>query len=198
MLNFTVSKEDLEKRMNTFIWTYKIGDNILYNLEVIFQLAGDHNVSIKGQNYAKPISVLCISVIEAILVDFLERLDKATNHFPKKLAVKRAEIKKELHNQQQNAQTVYEGKVYKYKRLKNFGFKDLVEFCEKFDILGPHSATYNALQDLGRFRNRVHIRNYFGNFEKDESQTFSEKRTQQAINYMIAVFIYIGKNYPRP
>ena len=92
MLKISSGKEELKECLNSFIWTFKIGDNILYNLDVIFQLVDDHN-KLEGHNYAKPTSVLCVSIIEAILVDFLERLDSATRHFPSKLDAKRTDIK---------------------------------------------------------------------------------------------------------
>ena len=197
MLKISSGKEELKECLNSFIWTFKIGDNILYNLDVIFQLVDDHN-KLEGHNYAKPTSVLCVSIIEAILVDFLERLDSATRHFPSKLDAKRTDIKNELEAEKNDFQSTYKGKVYQYKRLRNFGYKELVEFYEKFHIFGPSPNPYEALQNLGRFRNRVHIRNYFGNFERDESRTFSERRAQRTIDSMESIFKYFNKNYPRP
>ena len=197
MLTISSSKEELGEYKDSFIWTFKIGDNVLYNLGLVFQLVNDHN-SLEGRNYSKPISILCVSIIEAILVDFLERLDSATRHFPSKLDSKRTEIKNQLDGEKNDFETTYEGKVYKYKRLKNFGYKELIEFYEQYKILGPKLDTYARLQDLGRFRNRVHIRNYFGNFERNEYRTFSERRTQESIDYMVATFKYLNDKYPRP
>lgn len=197
MLKINSSKQDLKECLNSFIWTFKVGDNIIYNLDVIFQLVDDHN-KMEGRDYAKPTSILSISVIEAVLVDFLERLESATRHFPSRLDSKRTDIKKQLEGEKNNFQTTYEGKIYQYKRLRNFGYEELIEFYKKFNILGSKPKTYDELQSLGRFRNRVHIRNYFGNFERNESRTFSEKRTQRSIDYMEATIKYFMENYPRP
>lgn len=91
------------------------------------------------------------------------------------------------------------GEKHHYKRLKNFGYDELIPFYKEFEILGPSSdALYTTLKSLGHFRNRVHIRNYFGNFEADEFKTFSEVRTQRTINIMGSVIQYISENYPRP
>jgi hypothetical protein len=196
MLTISSTKDELKENLNLFLWTFKIGDNILYNLDVIFKLIEDHNKS-SSQSYTKPISILCVSVIEAILVDFLERLDSATRQFPDKLSKNRMLIKSELSTRKRVLQRIYKGQVYQYKRLENFGYKDLIEVYEKFKILGASVTTYAELQDLGRFRNRVHIRNYFENFERDESRTFSETRTQRAINSMEKTIAYLGRNYPR-
>lgn len=190
-------REELTEFLNSFIWTFKIGDNILYNLDVIFKLVEDHDKP-NGRNYAKPISILCVSVIEAILVDFLERLDSATRHYPSKLGKRRKQIKEKLDSEKRDFQSTFLGEVYQYKRLRNFGYKELVEFYEKFDILGSKPDTYETLQKLGYFRNRVHIRNYFGNFERNESRTFSEERTQKTIDIMEDIFKYLSTNYPRP
>jgi hypothetical protein len=197
MLKIDSPTSDLNEYMKSFIWTFKISDNIIYNLNLIVRLVRDHN-NLQGRDYNKPILILCVSVIEAMLVDFLERLDSATRHFPSKLSVDRENIKAELNRKQCDFQSIYEGQVYKYKRLQNFGYKDLIEFYEHFHLLGKSPLNYRVLQDLGRFRNRVHIRNYFSNFERDESQVFSERRTQAAINIMVSVFKYLSENYPRP
>jgi hypothetical protein len=197
MLKISSGRAYLDECLQSFIWTFKIGDNILYNLNIIFRLIGDHD-KLNDCDYAKPISILCVSVTEAMLVDFLERLDSATQHFLVKLELKRTQIKDALNAENKEAQTTHKGKIYKYKRLRNFGYKELIEFYQRFNILGSSAAAYEELQDLGRFRNRVHIRNYFGNFERDESRTFSENRTQKTIDYMESIFKYFSKNYPRP
>jgi hypothetical protein len=197
MLKIDSDKEALNECLNSFIWTFKIGDNILYNLNIIFQLIEGHN-KLEKRDYAKPISILCVSIVEAVLVDFLERLESATKHFPSKLDSEKSEIKNHLNREKSNFQTTYEGRILKYKRLRNFGYSELIEFCEEFNILGSKSNTYKELKKLGLFRNRVHIRNYFGNFERNESSTFSEARTQKTIDYMETLFKYFKENYPRP
>lgn len=197
MLVISSTKENLKKHLTSFIWEFKIGDNILYNLDVVYNLIEDHNNAQKC-NYAKPVSILCVSIMEAVLVDFLERLNMATSQFPNKLASKRSEIKNKLNGEKKIFQQVYQGEAYQYRRLRNFGYQDLVKFCEEFSLLGPSSKVYRNLERMGRFRNRVHINNYFGNFERDESRAFSETRTQEIIYYMIKMLKYLEKHYSRP
>jgi hypothetical protein len=195
MLTINQTQEDLIKKMNSFIWEFKIGDNIEYNLDIIFNLIkNDNNIF----NYKKPISILCISVIEAIFVDLLHRLDMGTNHFPKKLTKNKSEIKKELDKEKRVYQISFLDETYQGKKLRNFGYKDLINFLKKFSILGSTDEVYTILQKMGHFRNRVHIKNYFNNFEKDESVVFSEKRTQKIINCMVWIFNYFEENYSRP
>lgn len=196
MLTLHKNKELLRDLLSTFVWTYKIGDNIIYNLDLVYRLVDDHNSL--GRQYAKPIAILCVSVIEASLVDFLERLESATAHFPLKLATERELIKARLNQEQNILETVRNGQVRKHKRLKNIGYDQLISLCEELALLGRNSRNYSILRTLGRFRNRVHIRNYFDNFERDESRVFSEARAQSAINHMESVIEYLSLNYPRP
>lgn len=197
MLTISSTKNDLQERLNSFIWEFKIGDNIFYNLDVLYNLIENHNNDPEC-NYAKPVSILCVSIIEAILVDFLERLDMATRHFPDRLAAQRVEIKNKLDGEKRNFQSVYHGKTYQYRKLRNFGYQDIISFCEEFSLLGPQTDVYDILKNMGRFRNRVHINNYFGNFERDESRTFSESRAQRTINYVEKIFRYMERHYSRP
>lgn len=196
MLEINSTKEELENILDSFIWDFKIGDNIRYNLKVIYNLIKDYNKN--KTDYRKPISILCVSVIEAIFVDFLYRLDMGTNHFPKKLEDLKFDIKNRLNEEKKETEGTFLEEVYKYKKLRNFGYKDVVNFLEEFSILGSSSQKYSTLQKIGHFRNRVHINNYFDNFERDESKTFSEKRTQVTINYMRKIFLYFKDNYSRP
>ena len=196
MLEINDTKEGLQSLLNQFIWEFKIGDNVSYNLNLVFSLIRDHN-SDRGCNYSKPISILCVSIMEAILVDFLERLDKATYRFPESLGESKEKIKLRLSKEKQDFEKVYEDETFKYRRLRNFGYKDIVSLFEEFSLLGSSTEVYVNLQNMGRFRNRVHIRNYFGNFERNESRTFSEVRTQKTINYMSKLFKYMEKNYSR-
>lgn len=195
MLTIGSTQENLIESIDSFIWEFKIGDNIKYNLNIIYNLIEDYNKN--RFNYKKPISILCVSVIEAILVDFLARLDMGTNHFPKKLNDARFEIKSKLSKEKKEFPGIFLDKVYQYRKLRNFKYKDLIDFFEEFSILGPSIKTYKNLQKIGHFRNRVHINNYFGNFERDESKVFSEKRTQLTIDYMVKMFRYFKENYSR-
>lgn len=197
MLRIGASQEQLGKRLGMFVWTFKIGDNILYNLDVIFKLVKDHNRK-DGHSYTKPISILCVSVIEAVLVDFLERLDQGTSHFPDKLNAVRVEVKNELEKEKKYDLSVFNGQAYKNKKLRNFGYKELIEFYKKFRLIGLKDSNYQILQRLGHFRNRVHIRNYFENFERDEVRVFSEARTQETINIMEEILRYFSEKYARP
>ncbi len=195
MIVIKYSRLELENKFEKFIWDFKLKDNVFYNLGLVFDLIKDCN---DGKEYFKPLSILAVSVIEAILIDFLHRLDGGTKHFPELFLDKRGEIKARLEKEKRTAYSVYEGKEFQYKKIKNFTFSDVIEFFEEYKLLGSLKKDYEFLKNTNRFRNRVHIRNYFDNFEKDESDVFSEGRTQKVVNAMVILINYFEINYKRP
>jgi len=191
VISISVETKELEELLFAFVWDFKIGDNILYNAELLQSLIHDHN---KGAvSYSKPIAIIGVSIIEAILVDFVERLDQGTDHFPDLLIDNKNLIKRRLAKEKKSSPE-------KGVRLRNFGYSELISLCEELELLGPARGkinVYSKLKSMGRFRNRVHIRNYFNNFGRDESRTFSERRAQMIVDYVIKMFRYFEQNYYR-
>ena len=68
MIEISKTKEQLKQELGSFIWDFKISDNIEYNLDALFNLIEDNN---QDRDYKKPISFMAVSVIEAIMIDFL-------------------------------------------------------------------------------------------------------------------------------
>ena len=157
MLVITKTNEELEEYIGSFIWDFKIGDNLLYNLKILFSLIEDHKNS---KIYNKPISILTIAIIEAIMADFLYRLHGATTHFPNN-AVISPEIKIKIKDRLKKETTIKEitvnGEKHTYLRLNNFGFKTMIEIYTEYKLFGRNNEKYKLLMSLSRFRNRVHI-----------------------------------------
>lgn len=205
MLIFNKTKKELKRQLDTFVWDFKIGDNIEYNLNVLFQLVIDHNTSSLDElnspirDFKKPISLLAISIIEAIMVDFLYRLYHGTAHFPASLRIKEDEIKNRLGIETKKSKYIdLEDKEYWIYRLKNFNFMSMIEIYDELKFLGEIQQNYESLKTMAYYRNRIHISNYFNNFEKDESRTFSKERTQKSLHSMEWFFSYFERTYPRP
>ena len=72
-------QNDLQK----FIWDFAHGDNITYNAKVLVALRAARRTAKQPDLFHKPITIQIVSLIEAVLVDFLTRLDQATTHLPK-------------------------------------------------------------------------------------------------------------------
>ena len=196
MIEILKTKEQLKKELNSFVWEFKISDNIEYNLDVLFNLIEDND---HAKDYKKPISLIAVSIIEAIMIDFLYRLYQGTSHFPQKLKDKETVIKSKLTQETKKSKYVdSENREYWVCSLKNFDFITMIKIYQDLKLLGDYKQNYEFLMNLAHFRNRIHIKNYFNNFEKDESNTFSESRVQKTIKAMVWFFGYFQTYYPRP
>ncbi len=121
-----------------------------------------------------------MSVIEALLHDFVIRLSQATGHFPSQVTdEKRKAIKASVES-------------------KNYNYSKLIKVVEKHGILDGSKDMYKQLKVIGRFRNRVHIVNWHQNFEKDESTVFNARRLEATLNTLIKLNRYLSEKYPRP
>lgn len=197
MIKIVDLKDTLKNDLKIFIWDFKVGDNIKYNLDILYNLIDDYNNL--GKDYKKPISIIAVSIIEAIMVDFMYRLYSGTNHFPNILGHEENNIKEQLKGETIKSKFIgTDGKEHYYSTLKNFNFSPMVEIYKKFKLIGSNKNVYKALTNLSYFRNRIHINNYFNNFEKNENVTFSEERTQKTIIIMIWIINYFKNNYARP
>lgn len=196
MIEIIKIKKHLEDEIYSFIWEFKVGDNISYNLNILYQLIDDYNNN--NKNYRKPIFVIVASIIEALMIDFLYRLYSGTSHFPDSLKDSRDDIKKKLAQETKKIRVVdFFGKECEYKILKNFNLSSIIEIYEDCNLFGDNKKIYVFLSRLSKMRNRVHIKNYFDNFEKDENIAFSEKRTQEAVVVMLWVVQYFKNEYKR-
>ncbi len=189
MLVFKEGINKEKKIIETFIWNYKIQDNIFYNLSVIEELVTDYNAG--KARYLKPISVLTISVVEALLVDLIYRLDMGTGHFPGKLNSERQKIKTYLDSKKTSPPI---GR----RELKNLNFSELIDTYQKLKLLGTGGSIYSILRQASSFRNRIHIQNHYKKFESDEMHVFTEVRAQNCIRILEFVVKYFSENYERP
>ena len=191
------TKEVFKDELNLFIWEFKIGDNILYNINVLYGLIEDYN----NQNkvYGKPISLISASIVEAIMIDFIYRLYSGTSHFPESLRDKEGEIKSKLTGETTKRKYVdLNGQEHEYSALKNFNFSPMIRIYKELKLLGDNEVIYKSLTKMAYFRNRIHINNYFNNFEKNENKTFSKDRVQTTLNILFWVINYFKENYKRP
>ena len=197
ILKLKKTKEELENDLKCFVWDFKVGDNINYNLDILYTLIDDFNKLYR--NYSKPISIITVSIIEAIMIDFTYRLYDGTSHFPDSLKGKENEIKSNLAAKTKKIECVdNDGNKHEYSVLKNFNFTLMIEIYRELKLFGDNKKVYKFLTQIAYFRNRIHIKNYFNNFEKDEGITFSTKRTQDSLNVMVWCFNYFKDNYKRP
>lgn len=196
----SITKSEIENSLDKFIWNYKVGDNIKHNLEEVFYL---YNVkktcstTTEHRFLNKHISITLVAIIEAVLYDFIVRLNDATNQFPKSIDYdKRKNIKKYI-----TAQKVFrklKDSTKTIHRVRNYSLTQIINLLQEFELLGgKEDQIYYLLNRAIQFRNRLHIYNWFDNFEKDEEYVFTLKRLEILERLTIKVLIIMKDLYTR-
>lgn len=161
-----------------FIGDFKLGDNIVFNLSILKTLYAYRADGTPAQKryLQKPITLLNISIIEALLYDFHSRIRNHTREgmaLPQKMldAIRGKQIDE------------FEKYIASAKKNDFFDLKDTI--------------FYDKLDELRKLRNRVHIQNTKNHFEKDDNQAFSEDRmilSEQALEEVIRT---LARKHPR-
>lgn len=198
----SLDQKEIEAKLDTFNWNFKVGDNIKHNLEEVlylYKVKKEYCSNTKEKQFLnKHISITLVGIIEAILYDFVVRLNDATNQFP--LIIddkKRKEIKKYISEQKKS----YEFKKLEVKmlRVKNYSLTQILNLLQKFELLeSKNSPIYNTLEQAIYFRNRIHIYNWYNNFERDEKYVFTDKRLEILEKLVIYVLTTMEAKYSRP
>ncbi|HMJ24352.1 MAG TPA: hypothetical protein VK475_00910 [Pyrinomonadaceae bacterium] len=165
---------------SNFIGNFKLGDNICFNLAVLktlydFRAAGN---ALQRRHLQKPIIVMNVSIIEAVLYDFHLRVKTFTSEG--------------VANLQATVIDYIRGK--KIDELERY-----IASAKKHDLFDEgDSGFYDALDELRKIRNRLHIQNTKKHFEPDDSTAFSDARlklSEQAVEHVIR---RMARKYPRP
>ncbi|MER9530172.1 hypothetical protein NKI89_10240 [Mesorhizobium sp. M0309] len=164
---------------SSFMSDYRLCDNILFNISIMKALRrsrGDGNAAHK-RYLQKPLIVLNVSIIEAILYDFHRRIKWNTREGVNGLPIL----------------------VISYIRGKQIDkLETLIASARKHDLFGTSpSDFYDDLDELRRIRNRTHIQNEKNDFEADDSHAFSEARLVLSERAMEFVMQTLEDNYPR-
>ncbi len=164
----------------SFLASFKIGDNIHYNLSVlrILYKAQGALCASEAVFLEKPITVLLVSICEAIIYDFIKRSQWFTIEGIHGLSQDHINILRES---------------------KAWSMEKKIELIKKINVLqmSDHSA-YDYLDNLSRLRNRIHIQNEKENFEADEILAFTKPRRIQAEKMVELLMKKISRLYPRP
>lgn len=138
-----------------FIGDFKTGDNINYNLKILNQfyelnknLGEDERILL-----LKPIILIIVSIIEAVLHDFYFRIRKHTNEGVPNLG----------------------SLIIDYIRGKNFDqLSYYIESVKKHNIFNFQKIDfYEKLDQLRKLRNRIHIQNKYNYEPIDEERAFT-------------------------
>jgi hypothetical protein len=192
-------KQRIAELLDTFIWSYQVGDNICYNLRILFTLYRDQQNSANPQVYNKPIIIFVVSIIECLMYDLVTRLDGATHHYPARIpADRRVEIQTRLNREKQRYIYEFLNQNMTIERARNYSMDQLVTIFQDYEFFGDNVRVYQALQRAVRLRNRIHIFNWHGNFERNEDRTYSAAKLAEVERLLEGVLSSLSRLYPRP
>ncbi len=158
--------------------SFKLGDNVAYNLDTLIELYSIQNAGNHRQQalLRKPIIVLIGSIAEALLFDLYLRIEHYTSegvpNIPKHI-------------------------------LEDIRTKTIDEFAKYIDnarsknLLGVDPQIYDDLHELRKLRNRVHIQNTKNHFEPDDRKAFNSTRQTTAEKTLEKLMKILEKEYAR-
>jgi len=191
-----LTKEEISNYLSEFVWSFKVGDNIAYNFKILFLLYKNKEADEEENKlyYNKPIVVFLVSIVEAVLVDLLKRLDVGTNDLPSSLLEENIyNIKTSISKEKKLIKTTSSttGETYQFYTIKRYDFNQIVKYCRKYNLLFDSSEKiYDHLDEFAKLRNRIHIENYYNNFEQDEHAVFINSRLtlmERILKYVLEI-----------
>jgi hypothetical protein len=194
-----LAKQEIAELMDKFIWSYSVADNICYNFKVLFTLYEDQARSADPQIYNKPIIIFIVSIIECLMYDLVNRLDGATSHYPERIPIdKRVEIAARLTREKQKYEYEHLNQRMTMQRVRNYSMDQLVKIFKEYEFFGSNPLAYQSLQTAVQLRNRIHILNWFGNFDRREDRTYGAREVALVERLLEGVLQSLARNYPRP
>ena len=164
----------------SFLASFKIGDNIHYNLSVLKALyKAQSQVALKDEVlFEKPITLLLVSICEVIIYDFIKRSKILTF---------------------EGIQGLTENQLSSLKESKAWSMEKKIQLFKDINVLQmPDNTAYEYLDNLSKLRNRIHIQNENQNFEADEIKAFTKSRRIKAEQMVELLMKKISLLYPRP
>lgn len=165
---------------SSFIGDFKLGDNIVHNLEIMGLLYRQYEIANQQEKrlLCKPIIVLLVSIVDAVLYDFHTRIRYFTN---------------------EGVQNVAESSLKAIREMKGIDKLDkYIRTAENHTLFGPkNSVLYTELDDLRKLRNRIHIQNTKKEFELDEYKAFNDGRKQLAERVLEEILQTMSDKYSR-
>ena len=168
-----------------FLCSFKTGDNIKYNLNILRELYALYNEG--GHNLLlKPIIILNASIVEAVLHDFHLRIKQ---------------------NILEGVSSLTQDVIDHVRSKKIDEFEKYINQAQKHDFFDlSHTSYYKKLHTLREIRNRVHIQNTKAHEPKDEERVFTESvkvlsekllevtlKTMSRKHFRVGVRNYVGE-----
>lgn len=175
-------KNIISEKIGTFIWTFKKGDNIVYNFEILWALyeAKKYHTENK-QLYNKPIIIIIISIIECVLEDFVRRIQRRSADPLPNITFDIIEDFK------------YKKKGQKLEIKKLEKFNHYIDIVKKHKIFGQSKKFYEVLHFLRNIRNKVHIQGSY----VDEDRIFTNNNLILSQKVLKVIIKFMVEKYPR-
>jgi hypothetical protein len=163
---------------SNFWSSFKIGDNVFHNLEVLALLYRLYACASQAEKrlLRKPVIILLGSITEAILHDLHRRFQ--LNHI---------EVAREYPN--------HAAAFDRARKADDFG--KYIAVAETHNFFAAKPSFYEKLRVVRKLRNRVHIQNRWQDFESDESRVFTADRLKLAEYVLEAVAKRASLRLPR-
>ena len=192
--------QQVNDELFSFVWNFKHGDNIMYNFKILQTLYIARETAENERLLNKPITIQIVSIVEAILIDFLTRIDLATNHLPGGVDRETLdEIKAEIEKDKKPHKIEDEFGERIFMRRKMYHFNQIVKILRKYEILGTENDDiYGHLSNFADMRNRVHIENYHGNLEDREYKVFTSQRLNALEEVLSGLWVKMTTDFKRP
>jgi len=161
----------------TVMWSFKKGDNIVYNFEILWELYRARSAAqAQKQYYDKPITLLIVAIIECIFDDFINRVgqhvyDKIPNLTSKEISLIRAR---------------------KLDKLEHY-----ISIAKKYNLFDKDASFYKTLDFLRRVRNRFHIQNSLHQLDANESKVFTVSTRVEAEKAFEIILETMMVKFPR-
>jgi len=161
------------------IGSFKTGDNINHNLRILVLLYKYYDDAIPyDQNLLrKPIILLLVTIVEAVLHDFHARI---------------------VHNVSEGVSNLTDEVIAYIRGKKIDELEKYIVSARRHDFFDAgHTNFYDALDQLRKVRNRVHIQNIRVELESSDYHVFTERRKIMAEKAVELVLKTMAKKYGR-
>lgn len=170
----------MQTYQSDFIADFKLGDNVVYNLKICEQLYIARNAAETTDKlyFNKPIILQNVSITEALMYDFIYRMKWFRLEGVKSLP----------------EQVLSHFKSKKIDKLNLY-----IEHFKKHSIFdNSEFDIYEALDELRRLRNRVHIQNDKYELEADDSKAFNNDRLIMSEKCLELTVKVLSEKHSRP
>jgi hypothetical protein len=163
---------------STFIWSFKKGDNIIYNFEILDKLYDYKRIGDTRSKRLlnKPITLIIISIVECVLEDFTRRCKhRSTDPLP----------------------NITQSQILEYKTKKYDKFEHFSSISHKHNLFDQEPRFYTMLDYLRKIRNRFHIQNCNNDLEPDEYSVFTDIRLHASEAVLEIIIEKMMTKFPR-